>query len=78
MKIKKEIQTKTYREDTILVETVKQYYYANADERASHLIEMEQAGYKDNGQVQDNVGSFLKPDYVWFGSYYKVEVKNKY
>ena len=75
MKLKKEIQTKTYREDTILVETVKQYHYDSAEERASHLIEMERNGYQDSGQVQDNIGSFMKPKYVWFGSYYKIETK---
>lgn len=71
MKIKKEIQTKTYRENTVLVEIVKQYHYDNAEERASHLIEMERNGYQDSGQVRDNVGSVMKPEYVLFGSYYK-------
>ena len=35
----------------------------------------ERCGYNDNGQVKKNLGTIMKPEYVWFGSYYKYEIK---
>lgn len=73
MKISKETVMKTYRENDILVETIKQFYYDSENEKVAHCKEMECDGYKDSGQVKANIGTFMKPEYVWFGSYYKYE-----
>lgn len=64
---------KTYRENDILVETIKQFYYDSENEKTAHCKEMEREGYKDSGQVKENVGTVMKPEHVWFGSYYKYE-----
>ena len=32
---------------------------------------MQKSGFEDSGQVRENVGDMLHPDYIWFGSYYK-------
>ena len=33
--------------------------------------EMIENGFKDNGQVMENVGTIRKPEFVYFGSYYR-------
>lgn len=38
---------------------------------------MEANGYTDSGQVRDNIGTVTKPNYVFFGSYFKHEVCKK-
>lgn len=75
MKFIKEIIIKKYRENDILIETIKQFYYDSEDEKIKHCSEMECNGYKDSGQVKENLGTIMKPEHVWFGSYYKFEVK---
>ena len=71
IKIQKEIVTKRYREDGIYVETIIQFHYDTETEKLNHSREMQKSGFEDSGQVRENVGDMLHPDYVWFGSYYK-------
>lgn len=75
MKLIKETIIKKYRENDILIETIKQFYYDSEDEKIKHCSEMECNGYKDSGQVKENVGTVMKPEHVWFGSYYKYKIK---
>ena len=75
MKIVKEILTKRhyYDEDgthKILVEEIEQYHYDTEKEKLKHSKIMQENGFKDSGQVKENVSnSFMNPHYVWFGSY---------
>lgn len=71
IKIQKETVTKRYREDGIYVETIIQFLYDTETEKLNHSREMQKSGFEDSGQVRENVGDMLHPDYVWFGSYYK-------
>ena len=71
IKIQKETVTKRYREDGIYVETTIQFHYDTETEKLNHSREMQKSGFEDSGQVRENVGDMLHPDYVWFGSYYK-------
>ena len=71
IKIQKETVTKRYREDGIYVETIIQFNYDTETEKLNHSREMQKSGFEDSGQVRENVGDMLHPDYVWFGSYYK-------
>ena len=71
IKIQKETVTKRYREDGIYVETIIQFHYDTETEKLNHSKEMQKSGFEDSGQVRENVGDMLHPDYVWFGSYYK-------
>lgn len=75
VQIKKEIVTKTYRDDDILIETVKQFQYSTEGEKFSHKGLMESDGYMDSGQVKENIGTVMQPNHVWFGSYYKYEIE---
>ena len=75
MKLTEETVIKKYRENDILIKTIKQFYYDTEEEKAEHCKEMEHNGYNDRGQVKENIGSIMKPEHVWFGSYYKFEVK---
>lgn len=75
MKLTEETVIKKYRENDILIETIKQFYYDTEEEKAEHCKEIYRDGYKDSGQVKENVGTVMKPEYVWFGSYYKYEIK---
>ena len=77
MEIVKEIVTKKYRENSVLIETVKQYHYDSEEERESHLKEMRKNGYHNSGQVKDNISTMSDPHYVWFGSYFKYETLNR-
>lgn len=72
MKLVKEITTKTYKEDSCLIEETKQYHYDTEVERTQHAKHMKHEGYSDTGQVRANVGSIMKPEYIWFASYYKI------
>lgn len=36
---------------------------------------MEENGYKDSGQVKENIGTIMQPEHVWFGSYFKYEIE---
>ena len=71
IKIQKETVTKRYREDGIYVETIIQFHYDTETEKLNHSREIQKSGFEDSGQVRENVGDMLHPDYVWFGSYYK-------
>lgn len=77
VQIKKEITTKTYRENDVLVEIIKQFHYSTEEEKMAHCRLMEADGFKDSGQVKENIGTIMQPKHVWFGSYYKYEMKNR-
>lgn len=77
MEIVKEIFTKNYRENSVLIETVKQYHYDSEEERESHLEEMRKNGYHNSSQVKVNIGTTSDPHYVWFGSYFKYETLDR-
>lgn len=77
VQIKKEIVTKTFRDNDILIETTKQFHYTTEEEKMKHKKIMEANGYSDSGQVRDNIGTVMKPNYVFFGSYFKHEVCEK-
>ena len=53
------------------METIIQFHYDTETEKLNHSREMQKSGFEDSGQVRENVGDMLHPDYVWFGSYYK-------
>lgn len=38
---------------------------------------MEDDGFIDSGPIKENIGTVMKPEYVWFGSYYKYDVVNR-
>lgn len=40
-----------------------------------HKALMGADGYKDSGQIKENIGTVMQPKYVWFGSYYKAEIE---
>ena len=75
MELTEETVIKKYRENDILIKTIKQFYYDTEEEKAEHCKEMGRDGYNDSGQVKKNLGTIMKPEHVWFGSYYKFEVK---
>ena len=78
IQIKKESIIKTYREKDILIETIKQFNYSTEEEKAAHCKLMKDDGFTDSGQVKENIGTVMQPEYVWFGSYYKYKVENKH
>ena len=55
------------------IERVEQYHYDSEEERNKHAEQMIKNGFKDSGQVKENVGTIMNPEFVWFGSYYKYE-----
>lgn len=71
VKIQKETVTKRYRDECVYEETIIQFHYDSEKEKYTHSREMQLKGFEDNGQVRENVGDMLHPEYVWFGSYYK-------
>lgn len=76
----KETIIKTHRYDAdgvenVLTEVIEQYHYDSEEEKHKHCKQMEVEGFVDSGQVRENIGSMSKPEYVWFGSYYKYESK---
>lgn len=75
IQIKKETVIKTFRENDILIETIKQFHYSTEEEKMKHKTLMETEGYKDSGQVRENIGTIMQPEHVWFGSYYKYEIE---
>ena len=77
VRIQKETITKRYRKDGIYEETIIQFHYDTEKEKLTHSREMQEKGFEDSGQVRENVGDMLHPDYVWFGSYYKHELVTK-
>ena len=56
-------------------ELIEQYHYDSDEERSEHAKQMTEKGFKDSGQVKENVGTIMNPEFVWFGSYYKYERK---
>ena len=74
MKLKKETITKTFKPDNILIETTKKYFYSTEETKLKHKRLMEAEGYEDSGQVKENIGTVIRPEYVWVGNYYKCEV----
>lgn len=52
---------------------IEQYHYDSEEERNKHVEQMIKNGFKDSGQVKENVGTIMNPEFVWFGSYYKYE-----
>lgn len=75
IQIKKETVIKTFRDDDILIETIKQFHYSTEEEKMKHKVMMEADGYQDSGQVKDNIGTIMQPEHVWFGSYFKYEIE---
>ena len=73
VKIIKETVIKTFREEDILIETIRQFHYDTEDEKMEHKKIMEEEGYEDSGQVKENIGTIMQPKHVWFGSYFKYE-----
>lgn len=72
-KLVKRITTEIFQDKGNFKETVVQYHYDTPIARAAHAKEMLSKGYTDSGQVNENIGSIMNPQYVVFGSYYKVE-----
>lgn len=58
------------------IELIEQYHYDSEEERNKHAEQMIKNGFKDSGQVKENVGTIMNPEFVWFGSYYKYERKH--
>lgn len=75
IQIKKQIVIKTFRDDDILIETIRQFHYSTEEEKMKHKVLMEENGYKDSGQVKENIGTIMQPEHVWFGSYFKYEIE---
>lgn len=77
MKIIKESIIKKYSyengEHSSYTEVIEQYHYDSEEERNEHAKRMIENGFEDSGQVKENVGTFMNPEFVWFGSYYKHE-----
>lgn len=60
-------------EHTSYIEVIEQYHYDSREERNKHAEQMTEKGFEDSGQVKENVGTIMNPEFVWFGSYYKYE-----
>lgn len=70
------IKTHRYNEfgvDSVLKEIIEQYHYSTEEERVEHCDRMTSNGFTDSGQIRENVGTMIIPEYVWFGSYHKYE-----
>ena len=55
---------------------IEEYRYNSEEERAEHIIEMESKGYVCDGQAKrtdDCLMSNEKPEYYWFGRFYKYD-----
>ena len=75
IQIKKETIIKSFRDNDIIIEMIKQFHYSTEEEKMEHKKLMEADGYKDSGQTKENIGTIIQPEYVWFGSYYKYEIE---
>lgn len=77
MRITKESITKKHLyengEHSSYTEVIEQYHYDSREERNKHAEQMIKNGFKDSGQVKENIGTVMNPKLVWFGSYYKYE-----
>lgn len=58
-------------------EVIEQYHYDSEEERNEHAKRMIENGFKDSGQIKENIGTVMNPKLVWFGSYYKYERNNR-
>ena len=67
--------TERFRDNDILIENIKQFHYSTEEEKMEHKASMEADGYKDSGQVKENIGTIMQPEHVWFGNYYKYEIE---
>ncbi len=56
---------------TRYTEAIEEYNYDSKEERDEHAKQMIEIGFIDSGQIKDNVDTFQKPKYVWFGRYYR-------
>lgn len=74
MKLIKSIVTTTFQDNQTIKERVEQWHYDTEEERNKHSKIMDNVGYSDSGQVRQNVGTLTDPKYVWFGSYFKLEL----
>lgn len=77
MRKTKETVIKTFREHDVLVETIVQFHYDSWEEKAHHTQKYVNDGWTDSGQIRETIGTVKNPVLVWFGSYYKCEVKPK-
>lgn len=53
---------------TSYTEVIEQYHYDSKEERNKHAEQMTEKGFNDSGQVKENVGTIMNPEFVWFGS----------
>lgn len=51
------------------------YYYDSEEERAEHRQSMIEKGWTADTIERYNLGTYLEPEYVWCGWYYKTEWK---
>ena len=72
-KLVKRITTEIFNDTGNFKEIVVHYHYDTLEARTKHASEMLNNGYADSGQIMENLGSTMKPQYIYFGSYYKVE-----
>ena len=75
------IKNYIYADDTCIgyiQKYIVKYYYNTEKEKTIHKKQMENAGFEDSGQVKKTIGSLLadKPNWKWYGEYYKEEIVN--
>lgn len=70
-KIKKEVETKIYKDDGTLIEKIKFYHYDNEKEKLEHSREMQKFGWEDSGYEKENLGTNFQPNFVFVGYYTK-------
>lgn len=75
VKLTKEMITKVYRGKGVIIETIQQFHYNTKEEKSEHKKIMESNGFEDSGQIKENIGTLIKPNHVWFGSYCKTEIR---
>lgn len=73
MKLMKVVETTKFDYDTRtkLITTVRCYHYKDEAEKKRHAVVMAKKGYEDSGQVQENIGSFASPIWVFIGQFHK-------
>jgi len=55
------------------------FTYENEEERAKHIIKMEQEGWSNSGKLKQFIGKLLidstedESNYVWIGEFYREE-----
>lgn len=58
-------------EHSSYTEVIEQYHYDSEEERNEHAKQMIENGFKDSGQIKENIDTVMNPKLIWFGSYYK-------